>query len=116
MDSALGPPVIVIALSVAVDRETGAESTDLAAHLSLDLGIAVRAVLGDAVEHVGDEVADLAELGNAEATRRPGRRPQAHAGSHGEFLRIARNAVLVDRDAGAIEHLLGRDAGGFLRT
>jgi len=46
----------------------------LGAHLFLDLGVAVRAVLGDAVEHVGNQVANLAKLGRAEAARRAGRR------------------------------------------
>src|SRR4051812_5248739 len=61
-------------------------------------------------------MADLAELGDAEAARRAGRRSQTHARGDGELLRIARDRVLVDGDAGAIEHLLGRNAGRLLRT
>ena len=40
---------------------------DLGANLGLDLGVSVRAVPGDAVEHVGDEMTDLLELGDPEA-------------------------------------------------
>lgn len=61
------PLLCLVALSVAVDREARAELADLSSDLRFDLGVAIRAVLGDAVEHVGDQVADLAELGDAEA-------------------------------------------------
>src|SRR5436190_4206794 len=102
MDSAFSPPVVFFALSVAVDRKAGTELADLAAHLRLDLGVAVRAVLGDAVEHVGDQIADLAELRDSEAARRSGGRAEPHARRDRELLRIARDAVLVDGDAGPV--------------
>src|SRR5262249_787774 len=108
------PPVYRCASSVAVYREAAPEVANLPPHLRLALGVPVRAVLGDAVEHVGDQVADLAELGDAEAARRAGRRPQTHARRDGELLRIAWDAVLVDGDAGAVEHLLRGDPGRLL--
>src|SRR5437764_12511038 len=115
MGSASSPPVYLFCCtSVAVDRKAGAEVVDLGPHLRLDLGVAVLAVLGDAVEHVGDQMADLAELRDAEASRRSRRRTQSHARRDGVLLRIARNAVLVDGDAGAIEHLLCRHTRRFL--
>src|SRR5215211_3933011 len=90
-------PLLPFALaSVSVNRKAGTKRVNLGAHLRLDLGVAVRAVLGDAVEHVGDQMADLAELRHAEAARGAGGRPQSHAGRDGVLLRIAWNAVLVD--------------------
>src|SRR5262249_33333391 len=98
------PRFVSCASSVAVDGKAGAQSMDLGAHLGLDLGIAVGPVLGNAVQHIGDQMADLAELRHAEAARRAGRRAQPHARGDGVLLGIARDAVLVDGDAGAIEH------------
>src|SRR5713101_2783352 len=97
MDSASSPPFILwLSASVAVNGKSGTKRLHRGAHLALDLGVAVRAVFRDAVEHVGDQVADLAEFGDAEAACRAGRRAQPHARRHGVLLRIARDAVLVD--------------------
>src|SRR5262245_5246867 len=99
MDSAYVPPRCRLAhYSVAVDRKSRAERQHLAPYLVLDLGISLRAVPGDAVEHVGDQMTDLAELTDPEPARRAGRRTQPHARRHGELFRIARDAVLVDGD------------------
>src|SRR5580704_2903735 len=102
------------ALSVAVNGKAGTERVHLGTHLFLDLSVAVRAVVGDTVEHVGDQVTDLAEFGRAEAARRPGRRAEPNPRGDRVFLGVTWNAVLVDGDAGAIEHLLGRHAGRLL--
>src|SRR5438445_591754 len=74
MDSASSPPFILwLGASVAVNGKSGTKRLHLGAHLALDLGVAVRAVFRDAVEHVGDQMADLAEFSDAEAARRAGR-------------------------------------------
>ena len=61
---------------------------------------------------LGNQVADLAELGNAEAAAGAGRSAEPHAGRHRRFLRIERDAVLVAGDVGAAErgfrHLSGQ--------
>src|SRR5258708_34168605 len=99
MGSAFSPPVFSLPRSVAVDRKAGAEVANLAANLRLDLGVAVRAVLGDAVEHVGDQIAYLAELRDAEAARRSRRRAHPPALGDGVFLPIPRARILVAGDA-----------------
>src|SRR5207342_790693 len=48
--------------SVLVDRETGAQRADAFADLPLGRGIAFAARPGEAVEHVGHHVGDVAEL------------------------------------------------------
>src|SRR5205085_10371407 len=65
------------------------------------------AVLAQALDHLGDEAADLAELAVAKAACRPRRRPQADARRDERLFGIERNAVLVARDRGPIERLLG---------
>src|SRR5580704_11113241 len=116
MDSASRPPVYSLAWRV-VSRgkwKAGTERVHFGTHLFLDLGVADRAVVGDTVEHVGNQVTDLAEFGRAEAARRAGRRAEPYPRGDRVFLGVARNAVLVDGDAGAVEHLLGRHAGRLL--
>src|SRR5882672_6636237 len=108
-------PLLWLALaSVAVNGKAGTKCMHLGAHLGFDLGVAIRAVLGDAVEHVGDQMTDLAELGDAEATGRAGRRTQPNARGDRVLLRVTRDTVLVDGDAGPIEDFLGRHAGRLL--
>src|SRR5262245_3599713 len=114
MGSASIPPVLSLPHSIAVDRKASAEISNLAAHLRFNLSVALRPVPGDAVQHVGDEMADLAELRDTEAAGRSRRRAQPHARSDGVFFRIARDRVLIDGDAGAIEHLLRRHARRLL--
>ena len=58
------------------------------------------------VEHLGDELPDLAELGDAETARRAGRRAEPDAGGHERLFRIERNAVLVAGEPGADQRLL----------
>src|SRR5215213_7752208 len=53
-----------------VDREARAQLADLLVHRALDFAVVVDAVGREAVEDVGDHVADGAELGLAEATSR----------------------------------------------
>src|SRR5690606_9848602 len=48
-----------------------------------------------AVQHLRDQLADLAEFGLAEAARRAGRRSQADARGDKRLFRIEGNAVLV---------------------
>src|SRR5438105_1113177 len=73
-----------------VNRETGAQRRDRAAHPRLDRGIAA-GVLRQAAQHLADPHPDLAEFGATETARRRGRRAQANAGGHGRLLRVERN-------------------------
>ena len=67
------------------------------------------------IEHLDDQLADLAELGDAEAARGAGRRAEPDAGRDRRLLRIERDAVLVAGDVGAAERHLGDLAGQLLR-
>eukprot|EP01035_Chromulina_nebulosa_P032523 gene32523-43451_t len=94
-----------------VDREAGAEGGDAFADGGFDLAVAGLAILAQAVEHVGDHVADLAELGRAEAARGAGGGADADAAGLGRRERIVGDAVLVAGDAGALQCLVGVLAG-----
>ena len=63
------------------------------------------------VEHLDDQLADLPELGDAEAARGRGRRAEADARGDHRLLGIERHAVLVAGDVGAAERRLGGLAG-----
>src|SRR5690606_29627683 len=62
-----------------IDREAGAKLLDAGAHARLDLGIAFLTVLAQAFDHLGDQLADQAELLGAEAARGARRRAEADA-------------------------------------
>src|SRR5713226_4312554 len=97
--------------SALVDRKPGKEPLHLVPHGGFGEGILLDALLREHVEHLDDQLADLLELGDAEAAGGAGRRSQADAGSHRGLLRIERNAVLVAGDVGAAERQL-RDLAG----
>ena len=63
------------------------------------------------VEHVGDHVGDVAELGFAEAARGAGGRADADPAGLDRRQRVERHAVLVAGDPGALEALVGILAG-----
>src|SRR3954464_8924848 len=65
------------ASALRIDREAFAQCADAFADISLDLRIALFAILAKPVENVGDHVADLAELARAEAARGAGGRADA---------------------------------------
>src|SRR6185437_9979431 len=100
--------------SARIDRETGTERRHLAPHRRFDRAI-VLAIGGNPVEHLGDHLADLPELGLAEAARRRRRAAKPDTRRHHRLFRIEGDAVLVARDAGALEGLLGDPAGQALR-
>src|SRR6478735_2023325 len=50
-----------------IDGEACAQRAHTRPNVRLDLRVPMLALLGQAVEHVGDHMADLAELGRAEA-------------------------------------------------
>src|SRR5258707_11531008 len=88
-----------------VNRKSGAQRRDGAAHALLDRGIAA-GVVRQAAQHVADPEPDLTELGDAKPARRRRGRAEAAAGRHRRLLRVERNAVLVAGDAGALQRLL----------
>src|SRR3546814_2126596 len=55
-----------------IDGKAGAKLADAALHLGFDRRIALLALFTQAFEHVGNHVADVAELGDAEAARGAG--------------------------------------------
>src|SRR5262245_41032311 len=55
-------------------------------------------ILSQAVQHLDNHAADVAELGSSESSRRAGRRAEPDAGGHRRLLRIQRYAVLVACD------------------
>src|SRR5579871_5062084 len=75
-----------------VDREAAAEAADPFAHALLDRAVVVR-IARQPVEHFEDHLADLAELGLAEAARRRRRTTEADARRDGGLLRIERDRV-----------------------
>ena len=77
----------------------------------LDRAIPFEAVVLETVEHVGDHVRNVAELGLAEAARRSSRGADADAAGLDRRQRVKGNAVLVAGDAGALEALVGVLAG-----
>src|SRR5215470_15274889 len=81
--------------SSTVNRKTGQQILDLVAHRRFNQMIRLDTVLRQNVKHLGDQCADLAELGGAEPAGGAGRRPETDAGRHRGFFRIERNAVLV---------------------
>src|SRR5690606_38460468 len=98
-------------LPLGIDGERLAEFRDPAPHALLDLRVALLAVLAHAFDDLGDQPADLAELGRPEPARRPRRRAEPDARSDERRARVERNAVLVAGQVRAIEPLLGRLAG-----
>src|SRR3954451_21949275 len=98
-----------------VDREAVGERLHLLLHGRLDQWRAAVRCLGDRVQHLGDEVADLLEFGDAEAAggRRGGAEPQARGDER--LLGVGRDAVLVGGDGGADQRLLGNIALQALR-
>ena len=81
-----------------IDREACAKGLDLGADLGLDLRVAVFTIGGKAVDHLGDPVADLAELRLAEAAG--GARGAAQPDARGDrgLFRVEGDAVLVAGD------------------
>ena len=69
------------------------------------------AILREPVEHVGDHVGDVAELGFAEASGGARRRADADSAGLHRRQRVERDAVLVAGDAGVLEALVGILAG-----
>src|SRR3546814_4248888 len=81
---------------------------------SSDLHLAIaafRATGLQPIEHIGDQVADLAELRHAEAACGACGRADADAARLGGRQRIEGNAVLVAGDARMLQRLVGRLAG-----
>src|SRR5690606_28512936 len=97
----------------AVNREGVAEGADFLADLRFDSGIPFR-ILGQGVQDTQDEVADLLELGLAEAASRSGRGAQTDAGGDEGLLRIVRDGVLVAGQARALQGDFGCLAGHAL--
>src|SRR5262245_21709737 len=97
-----------------IDGKARRQSIDLLAHRLLEPAIAVRPMLGEALERLREEVPDRLELLDAEAAGGRRRRAEAYAGGDGRLLRIVGNAVLVRGDVGAFQRLLGDVAGDAL--
>src|SRR5215472_4423694 len=89
-----------------VDRKAGAQPADGAPHALLRRGIAA-GIFRQALQHIADPQANLAEFGGSEATRRRRRRAQANARGDGRLLRVERDTVFVAGDAGTLQRLLG---------
>src|SRR3546814_7272598 len=83
---------------------------------SSDLIAAFRATGLQPIEHIGDQVADLAELRHAEAACGACGRADADAARLGGRQRIEGNAVLVAGDARMLQRLVGRLAGEAQRA
>src|SRR6478735_1789971 len=103
-----------IALSPWIDWKRLAQFRNPAANAFLDLRVARVAVLADALEHFGDQAADLAELGRAESARGARRGAEADARGLRRRQRIERDRVLVAGQERAVEANFGRFAGHFL--
>src|SRR5262245_24862287 len=90
-DSAYAPPRVNHSVRMAltktslalVDRKAPDQRLDPLAHRRLDQRVLLAALLRQRIEHFGDQLADLTELGDAEAARRAGRRAEADAGRDG---------------------------------
>src|SRR6185295_14667502 len=80
--------------SCIVDREPPDQCLDPLAHRRLHQRILVGALLRQRIEHFGDQLTDLPELGDAEAARSAGRRAEPDARRNGGLLRVVGNAVL----------------------
>src|SRR5205085_8110015 len=86
-----------------VDREAGAKLADAARDRLLDLRVADLAVLAQALDDLGNQAADLAELAFAEAACRARGCPETNTRGDKRLFRIERNAVLVAGDRRPIE-------------
>ena len=99
-------------ISTVLDRSgSGDIGINTLLHSIFYLRVALLAILGESVEHVGDHVADLAELGGAESAGRAGGRSDADAAGLDRGQRVVGDAVLVAGDAGALERFVGILAG-----
>src|ERR1700761_8792374 len=87
-----------MAPSSAVDRKPGEEVLDLIAHRAFGETVGLGALLREHVEHVGDQLANLAEFGDPEAPGGARRRAEPDAGGDRGLFRIEGNAVLVAGD------------------
>src|SRR5215212_10609177 len=86
-----------------IDREPGEQRLHLLPHRSLGRLVGLRALGRKRVEHLGDQFANMLELGHAKAAAGAGRRAEPDAGRDHWLLRIERDAVLVAGDVGPAE-------------
>src|SRR5262245_23892353 len=96
---------------VLVDREADEQPLHLVPHRAFDDRIRLDVLARKGIEHFGDHLADLAELGDGEGARGAGRRAEADSGCDGGLLGIVWDAVLVAGHMGASERRLGHLAG-----
>src|SRR3989344_1492554 len=81
--------------SAFVDREAFAQSADALADIGLDIGVAMLALIAQRFEHVGDHVANVLELGDAETARRARGGADADAAGLDRGQRVEGHAILV---------------------
>ena len=91
-----------------IERERVAEAGNLALDAGFDIGVAVLAIVGQAVHDLHDPAGDLTELVLAEPACRAGRSAEANAAGHEGLFRIKGHAVLVCRDVRAAQRRLCR--------
>src|SRR5579871_1192160 len=99
-----------------INRETGTQFLDARRNARFDLRIAGFAVLAQAVDDLGDQLADQPEFGRTEAARGRSGRAETDARGDERLFRVERYAVLVAGDRRAIESLFGVLALGAVRT
>ena len=104
------------AVSIGGDAIIGSTYAELMPLFEADEQTEAILTLGpETLEHVGDHVGDVAELGDAEAAGGAGRRADADAAGLDRGQGIERDAVLVAGDRRALERLVGVFAGDAQR-
>src|SRR5947208_14015677 len=96
----IDPSSIIRRLS-SVDREPAYECLHALPHRVLDQRILLHSLFEKHVQHLGDQLADLAELGDAEPTGGASGSAESDARCDRRLLRVEGNAVLVTRDMAA---------------
>src|SRR5271156_1849953 len=91
-----------------VDREAPRQFVDLRQHRLFDPSVAAFAALGKTIQSLNDHLADLLELDDAEATRRPGRGTEPHAGGDEGARSVEGHRVFVAGDMRSRQGRFGR--------
>src|SRR5262249_40571249 len=101
---------------IVIDRETCEQSFHLVPYGSLDRGIFVGLLLREYVEHFRNELTDVSEFGDAEASCGASRGSEPNTGCHRRLLRVEWDSILVAGDVGAAKRCHCNLAREPLRT